>query len=105
STLKVLVPLVALVGLVFGVTLLFLYTPGDEKAPGPVERGTGEPLTFFTSTRHFDPRPMWEVYTEMSPPTAADHFFPGFFEKNEKTRTAFWFENRNDKPVAMQLKH
>jgi hypothetical protein len=106
STLKILVPLVALVGLVFGVTLLLQYTPTEEKDGGKGPKGGGgeRPLTFFTSTRAWDGRPVWAVYPDAPSPTAPDHFFPGFFEKNTKTRTAFWFENRNASPVSVQLK-
>jgi len=106
SMLKIIVPLVALVVLVFGVTLLFIYTPpGDEKDNGQGPKGgAGEPLTFFTSTRMLDPRPIWGVYVDAREPTVQDHFFPGYFEKNDKTQTAFWFENRNDRPVTVQLK-
>jgi hypothetical protein len=100
SMLKTLVPLVVLVGVVFGITLLFLYRPPEDPGPNPVDpvsKGGSAPLRFFTSTRHFDPKS----------DNLQDRFFTGYFEKNakeNKEKTSFWFENRNDKPVAMQLR-
>lgn len=99
STLKILVPLVVLVGVVFGVTLLTLYkqpddtkTPGDGKDP---DRSTGAaPLRFFTSTRQ------WEPTSE----NLSNRYFPGFFEKGTEAKTAFWFDNPNDRAVVVQLK-
>jgi hypothetical protein len=107
STLKILVPLGLLVVVVFGITFLFLYTPTDTPDPeiNPGLNPSGErPLRFFTSARQFDPRPVWDP-TNLPQVSLQDHYFPGYFEKNAEARTAFWFENRNPKPVSMQLKN
>jgi hypothetical protein len=105
SNLKILVPLVALVGVVFGITFLVLHKPSEPLPEGPGPEGNsnaGPPLRFFTSARHFDARPIWG--TDPVPVNLQDHFFPGFFERNTETKTSFWFQNHNDKPVAVQLK-
>lgn len=96
STLRVVVPLVALVGVVFGITLFSMYTPKqeDETKAGP---GSEPPLRFFSSTREWIP-------------TGRDlqnRIFPGFYEAGGPDNlhpAAFWFENRNPKSVTMQLK-
>lgn len=126
SALKVVVPIAALVGVIFGVTLLSMYTPkpaqdetkgegGDAAAP----RGE-PPLRFFTSTRAWDPpsvapefRHLPLIAPSRDPAKAEspyafsvqDRVFPGFYEPGASTprRAAFWFENRNPRPVAVQL--
>src|SRR4051794_37113525 len=60
SALKIAVPLVALVAVVFGITYMMQYVPSvdpkDLKNTKPPEGESGEPpLRFFTSTRHWDP--------------------------------------------------
>jgi hypothetical protein len=105
STLKILVPLIVLVGVVFGVTLLVLYKPSEptDRGPNPVpQANTRPPLRFFTSARQYDPRSVWG--SPLPPVSLQDQLFPGFFEKNAEAKTTFWFENRNDKPVSMQLR-
>lgn len=130
SSLKVAVPLVALVGVVFGITYLGMYTPPKPETDKDKNNGPGgvsgePPLRFFTSTRRWDPpklsEPGYRYFPLLAPsrlappegePTAAfslpDRIFQGFFEpsgpESPQRRTAFWFENRNDKSVTMQLK-
>jgi hypothetical protein len=127
STLKIAVPLVALVGVVFGVTFL------NENKPPEVEWGkndkknqgggsTEPPLRFFTSGRAWDPPKMSGPYREFpmlapsfnSPPETEqtwsfelqNRLFQGVYEPNsDKIRTVqFWFENRNPERVSLQLK-
>lgn len=107
STLKILVPLVVLVGVVFGITLLMIYKPAETKDPtdggdSQAVPGGQSPLRFFTTARHYDPRPVWG--DDPVPVSLQDHYFPGYFERNTETKTAFWFENRHEKPVLVQLK-
>lgn len=125
SSLKVAVPLVALVGVVFGVTYLGMYTPpktDDDPNKTKTQGGTGEPpLRFFTSARRWDPpmlsAPGYRHLPLLAPskvgpsdgdPTASfslqDRIFQGFYEHGDtQRRTAFWFENRNDRPVTLRL--
>ncbi|VTR96068.1 unnamed protein product [Gemmata massiliana] len=125
STLRVAVPIVALMLVIFGVTLFSQYTQKpqekDEDGPGSKSSSGTPPLVFFNSTRMWDPPNLsWPGYANL--PLLApsydpskenkfdfspqDRVFAGFFEPDkEKTRSAaFWFENRNAKPVTMQLK-
>lgn len=130
STLKIVVPLVALAGVVFGVTLLNQYNQPD---PAESEKGTTRdpaaksepPLRFFTQRRGWDPpipgAPGYRGLGLIAPSAAAppqpetgdpfgfrlqDRAFQGFFEPGETLRrTQFWFENRNKGTVALQLKH
>jgi hypothetical protein len=128
STLKVAVPLLALVGVVFGVTYLAQYTPTtnpDDKGKEGAKSGpSGEPpLRFFTSARRWDPPKLSDPgYRHLPllapslvvPPeddrvfrfTIPDRTFQGFYEPDpDKPRaTQFWFENRNPNSVTMQLK-
>ena len=96
STLKTIVPLVLLFGVVFGVILVVQYSPPKEDPRlDPMAPGSGEPaLRFFTSARRWDPES----------DVLEDREFPGYFEKDTRGTALFWFENRNDKPVAMELK-
>ena len=125
SKLKIAVPLVALVGMVFGITYIMQYTPPeevkDDKGQDPVNFGE-PPLRFFTSTRHWDPPLSKEEYRSHPllapsavPRESADLTFPfslqnrtfqGFYEPSQDRlrATQFWFENRNPHPVTMQLK-
>lgn len=99
QTLKIAVPLALLVGIIFAITYFSQYTPPDDGGQGPgVTTSTEPPLRFFTSARRWDP------YGSLP-----DQVFPGFYEvrANEvgtPSGASFWFENRNDKPVTMQLK-
>ena len=126
STLRVAVPLVALVAVVFGITLFLQYTPTDnpqqDKSNSP-KIGPGKPpLNFFTSARAWDPPKLEGEYKNFPllapsaarPPapgpleftfTGQDRVFQGFYEPGEKERrTQFWFENPNPSPVTMELK-
>ena len=86
-----------------------------------VRETAGEPpLRFFTSARHWDPpstksehRPHPLLAPSGDPqnpdPTSfslPDRLFQGVYEPSQDhlRRTQFWFENRNSKPVTMQLK-
>jgi hypothetical protein len=124
STLKVVVPLAALVGVVFGITYLSQYTtPKDDPVPNGTDvKSSGEPpLRFFTSARHWDPpllsAPGYRNLPLLAPSAVAsaesdgsyslqDRVFQGFYEwdANILRRTQFWFENRNPNSVTLQLK-
>lgn len=96
SPLKVLIPIVALVAVVFGVTFVSQYTPRQED-PATAQRAVSDlgkhPLRFGTSIRRWDPQ-------SESP---LDLYFPGFYEPSDALRTvSFWFENRNPSPVSIQ---
>jgi hypothetical protein len=96
SLFKTAVPLALLFGVVFGVIFITQYTPKvDEKELERREGGGNEPpLRFFTSVRQWDPQ------AESLP----DRVFPGFFERDTRGAAEFWFENRNARPVLLQLK-
>jgi hypothetical protein len=131
GTLKLLIPIVTLVGVVFGITFFSQYTPpSDDGSSTKKVEGGDSPLHFFTSTRRWDP-PAFPPPTPYQPfdyrglpllaPTAldpdmpfrysvADRAFPAFFEVSDDTAGAkhpatFWFENPHQKPVSFQLKH
>ncbi|MBP3955880.1 hypothetical protein J8F10_11345 [Gemmata sp. G18] len=125
STLKVVVPIVALMGVIFGVTFFAQYTQKpvekEEEVGGAKSASSGPPLVFFNNSRMWDPPnlsvPGYQKYPLLAPsrdPSKEDKFlfsvqdrvFAGFFEPDkEKTRSAaFWFENRNPNTVTMQLK-
>lgn len=126
SVLKVAVPLVALMGVIFGATLFSMYTPkqqddsdkGAQSSTGQI--GEEPPLRFFNSARSWDPPSIDLKYRHLpnlapsrdpskeDPESFAlqDRVFPGFYEPGSETprRAAFWFENRNPHSVLMQLK-
>ncbi len=126
STLKIAVPVVAFVAVIFGVTLLSQYTPksvDDEKKEGDqTKQHAGQPpLVFFSSERMWDPPsldPEWQHLPLLAPsrdPSKAenpfafslqDRIFPGFYEPggDQVRRAQFWFENRNPNRVTLQLK-
>lgn len=126
SALKIAVPLVALVGVIFGVTLFSMYTaptPEAEKTPGVGDTGptaAEPPLRFFSSARRWDPPSLAPEYRHLpnlapsrdpskevpSEYSLQDRVFQGFYEPGPDTprRAAFWFENRNPRPVLMQLR-
>lgn len=126
SALKVAVPLVALVAIVFGLTYITQYTPQKEgdKPDGAQVVSSGElPLRFFNSVRHWDPpllsAPGYRHLPLLAPSATAqegdqafafslqDRTFQGVYEQSSQHQraTQFWFENRNPNPVVMQLKH
>ena len=126
STLKIAVPILLLMGVIFGVTLFSQYAPkpdDDTKdKPGAVGAGGGQPpLVFFSSVRMWDPPsldPRWEEGLPLLAPSRdpakaenpfaysmQDRTFQGFYEPGPQVRHAqFWFENRNPHPVTLQLK-
>ena len=125
STLKVALPIVVFVGVIFGVTLLSQYTrTPDDDTKGKADTGgtsTGQPpLVFFSSVRTWDPPsldPNYQHIPLLAPsrdPSKAenpfgfslqDRLFQGFYETGPQVRRAqFWFENRNPNGVTMQLK-
>src|SRR4029078_13119845 len=56
GTFKLLFPIVALVGVVFGITFFSQYTPpSDDGSSAKKVEGGDSPLHFFTSTRRWDP--------------------------------------------------
>jgi hypothetical protein len=124
SVLKIAVPLGARFAIVFGLAFMTQYTPSvDPKDPTTKttegETGGEPPLRFFTSTRHWDPPsplPEHRSHPLLAPSAVApdalsfslsDRLFQGVYEPSQDhlRRTQFWFENRNPKPVLMQLKH
>ncbi len=125
STLKIAVPIVALMGVIFGVTFFAQYTqkpPEVEPKGKPGESGTSRnepPLVFFASTRVWDPpslAPEYRDFPLLAPSrdpskelpfsfSMQDRIFQGFYEPGpQERRTAFWFENRNPHSVTLQLK-
>lgn len=109
--LKLLIPLAVLVGGVFALTYFSLHAPTDPatglpgfEVEGPVDAPTGRPLVFFTTSRRWDPQS----------PSMPDRAFQGFYDivSEEKAKKGdfrpeaahFWFENRNDQEVTLQLR-
>ena len=97
SVLKIAIPLVALVAVVFGITYVSRYTQkGDDTKQNA---GSAEPPLRFGSTMR-----QWIPFG-----TPQQSSFPGFYEARAdaagpKNAAAFWFENRNRGTVTMQLK-
>jgi len=134
STLKYLIPVLALVAVVFGVTFFAQYTPpsGDETLGVRENNGKDPPLRFFTSARKYDPPSFLppSQYQKLDfrglpllAPSAApadpdfpfrfspqDRAFPAFYEPRDDTgglkhSTTFWFENPNAKSVTMVVRY
>jgi hypothetical protein len=133
STLKYLIPVVAFVAVVFGVTFFGQYTPpSEESKPGGEGDSKDPPLRFFTSARKWDPpsflppsryQPLDFRGLPLLAPSAApqdpdfpfrfspqDRAFPGFYEVKDdsaglKHSTTFWFENPHQKAVTMLLRY
>jgi hypothetical protein len=98
QTLKVAVPIVALMAVIFGVTFFAQYTPRNDDNSGSVTDSGEPPLRFFSSTRAWDPQGSLQ-----------NQMFPGFYEvqanaAGPQNNASFWFENRNTKPVTMKLR-
>lgn len=131
STLMVAIPIMAFMGafmgVIFGVTLASQYTgcqkrtESEKDKPGTSVGNPNEPpLVFHNSTRSWDPpslAPEWRDMPLIAPSrdpdktllpfsySAQDRIFQFFYESGpQERRTAFWFENRNPKPVTLQLK-
>lgn len=124
TTLRLAIPLALLTAVVFGVTFLAQYSPRVEQenssGDNTPQRSTEPPLRFFSSERRWDPPtddPAYRGLYLLAPSAFAardaedrsrfnlqDRIFPGFFEVGSQLRTtAFWCENRHDKPVLLQL--
>ncbi len=124
STLKVAVPIVALMAVIFGITLFSVYTPPKPSDVGKEKPGTSgvtnnePPLRFFSSTRAWDPpslAPEYQHFPLLAPSrdpskelpfqfSVQDRVFQGFYETGPQVRcAAFWFENRNSRSVTLQL--
>ena len=100
ATLKILVPLAVMAAVIFGVTFFSQYAPptddGGGKAAGAAGGSNEPPLRVFSSTARWDP----------NDDNLSNRTFPGFFEAGTEGHSArFWFENRNEAPVRLQLKH
>lgn len=98
AALKIAVPIGVLMAVIFGITFFSQYAPNSVETGPETATSKEPPLRFFTSTRHWDP------YGSLQ-----DRTFPGFYEATRAEAgtpngAAFWFENRNDKSVTMQLK-
>lgn len=131
STLKIVIPLVVLVLIVFGITYVMMYVPpAPEKDAKNIEGDPSgipdsePPLRFFDSTRMWNPPALVGSYRNnlLLAPSAIrrpdedpdqvfkyslqDRLFQGVFETSSdiKRNTQFWFENRNDKPVTLEVK-
>jgi len=100
SPLKVVIPIVLLMAVVFAVTYFSQYTPTEPEVKTVEKVVAKKPLQFFSNIRRWNPIPGNSLQ---------DREFPGFFEQKEiypegeQPRAAFWFENRNPHPVTMQL--
>jgi hypothetical protein len=109
SSLKIIVPLVLLLCGVFALTYLAQYKPQEEDAKDETVVTTKKPLQFFTSSRQWFPRPMWdEIVRNGEPPpgTLQDTEFAGFYEPGETQNIAsYWFSNTSPAPVKIRLKH
>jgi hypothetical protein len=112
STLKVLVPIVLLIAVVFAVTYFSTTIPRDDSEKKVKQADTGErPLRFFSSIRKWEPP--YSLFDKKhgdgaESPVAVNllnTLFPGTFEPDElKTRHApFWFVNPNKGSVTMRL--
>jgi hypothetical protein len=96
QTLRIAIPLVVLVAVVFWVTHLSRYVPKVDEQQAT--KSSEPPLRFGSSIRAWNPFG--------SPQERA---FPGFYERQgdaagPKNSAAFWFENRNKSSVTLQLK-
>ena len=95
STLKIAIPLIVLVAVVFGVTFFAQYMPKAEDDKKGGRLATEPPLRFFSSSRSWNPTPEASFQ---------DQIFPGFYELQAKGSASFLFENRNRSSVTMTLK-
>lgn len=99
QTLKIAVPIVVLMAIIFGITFFSQYTTTDNPDEKNTVQAKEPPLRFFSSSR------AWNPFGSLQ-----DRIFPGFYELQKDAvgtpnAAAFWFENRNDKGVTMQLKY
>ncbi|MFO0823423.1 MAG: hypothetical protein U0792_09960 [Gemmataceae bacterium] len=99
NNLKIAIPIGVLMAIIFGITFFSRYAPEDDGGTKGTAQAKEPPLRFFTSSRSWDPFG-----------SPQDRIFPGFYElqrdaAGQPNAAAFWFENRNDKSVTMQLHH
>ena len=110
STLKVALPIVILLAVIFGITFFSQYTTRD-----PViseQKLTAPPLEFTSSDRYWIPHVVRvKIDEELLKGNPDVHsykiqnvFFPGFYEPDSHGQASFWFENKNASSVTMQLK-
>lgn len=129
SSLKIAVPVIAMIAVIFGVTFFSQYTPpSEDESKGTGPSSTDPPLRFFSSTRTWDPPDFRSTFARryqglpLLAPSAdpakedtpfkfsvQDRIFPGYFEVQSdavgpKNSADFWFENRHTNPVTMQLR-
>jgi len=98
QAIKIAVPIAVLMAVIFGITYFSQYTPQADPTGTNVANAKEPPLRFFTSTRQ------WNPFGSLQ-----DRTFPGFYEVQANAAgtpnaAAFWFENRNDRSVSLQLK-
>ncbi len=96
STIKTVVLLALLVGSVFLITWLGVYSPSESSDQKADQLETGKkPLQFFTSRR------VWRPYGG----SLQDTIFPGYFEPGANANSAtFWFSNPDPELVHLRLK-
>jgi len=96
---KVAIPILVLMGIIFAITFSSQYVDNSVDTTGlPTAKAKEPPLRFFTSARQWNPFG-----------SPQDRAFPGFYELQANAAgtpngASFWFENRNGKSVTMQLK-
>jgi hypothetical protein len=107
SPLKTIIPIAALAAVVFGITLLSQYserTPDDKRDDKKSSASNEKALYLPESIRYYSPYLDAAVKPEGAPELSLNYVFPGYYEPGETwNRAAFWLENRNAAPVAMQL--
>lgn len=99
GAIKVAIPIGVLMAIIFGITYFSQYTPQGDGPETTTTNLKEPPLRSFTSARQ------WNPFGSLQ-----DRTFPGFYEVQANAAgtpnaAAFWFENRNDKSVTMQLKY
>src|SRR6185312_4661891 len=96
SALKIVVPLVLLLAVIFAVTFFSQYKePEDDGGAKGAEKVENRPLRFFSSTRMWTPDPNASLM---------DQAFQGYFETADMQSSAnYWFENRNPQPVMLEF--
>ncbi|MCE9562241.1 MAG: hypothetical protein K8U57_09325 [Planctomycetes bacterium] len=95
---KIAIPILVLMGIIFAITFSSQYAPPPPDEIVTANKLKEPPLRFFTSARQWNPFG-----------SPQDRAFPGFYEVQANAAgtpngASFWFENRNDKSVTMQLK-
>ena len=96
SPFKTIIPILLMVGVVFGITFISQYAPKkkEESKRKTEEVYDKKVLTFGQSIRVWNPQSF----------DLPDQIFPGFYEGGPTEYPAsFWLENRHAAPVTMQL--